>query len=88
MTALLEVYHLGVTFTTEDGPVLAVKDTSFTLNRGEILALPVNTARLHNAAHALTLAEDGLRAASETYRGEEIGRERCREAAEGVRRPQ
>jgi peptide/nickel transport system ATP-binding protein len=39
MTALLEVEHLGVTFTTEDGPVLAVKDMSFTLNEGEILAL-------------------------------------------------
>jgi peptide/nickel transport system ATP-binding protein len=36
---LLEVEHLGVTFTTEDGPVLAVKDMSFTLNPGEILAL-------------------------------------------------
>jgi peptide/nickel transport system ATP-binding protein len=38
-TALLEVDHLAVTFTTEDGPVLAVKDMSFTLNQGEILAL-------------------------------------------------
>jgi peptide/nickel transport system ATP-binding protein len=36
---LLAVEHLGVTFTTEDGPVLAVKDMSFTLNPGEILAL-------------------------------------------------
>ncbi|HEX5407075.1 MAG TPA: ABC transporter ATP-binding protein [Pseudonocardiaceae bacterium] len=39
MTALLEVDHLAVTFRTEDGPVLAVKDMSFTLNPGEILAL-------------------------------------------------
>ena len=38
-TALLEVEHLAVTFDTEDGPVLAVKDMSFTLNPGEILAL-------------------------------------------------
>jgi len=36
---LLEVDNLGVTFTTENGPVLAVKDMSFTLNPGEILAL-------------------------------------------------
>ena len=39
MSALLEVDHLAVTFDTEDGPVLAVKDMSFTLNPGEILAL-------------------------------------------------
>src|ERR1700744_3598337 len=38
-TALLEVAPRAVTFTTEDGPVLAVKDMSFTLNQGEILAL-------------------------------------------------
>ncbi|HEY4458546.1 MAG TPA: ABC transporter ATP-binding protein [Pseudonocardiaceae bacterium] len=36
---LLSVEHLRVTFDTEDGPVLAVKDMSFTLNAGEILAL-------------------------------------------------
>jgi peptide/nickel transport system ATP-binding protein len=36
---LLEVDHLRVTFDTEDGPVLAVKDMSFTLRAGEILAL-------------------------------------------------
>jgi peptide/nickel transport system ATP-binding protein len=39
MTAVLEVEHLGVTFATEDGPVLAVKDMSFTVEPGEILAL-------------------------------------------------
>jgi peptide/nickel transport system ATP-binding protein len=36
---LLSVEHLRVTFDTEDGPVLAVKDMSFTLAAGEILAL-------------------------------------------------
>jgi peptide/nickel transport system ATP-binding protein len=36
---LLDVRDLRVTFTTEDGPVIAVKDVSFTLERGEILAL-------------------------------------------------
>jgi peptide/nickel transport system ATP-binding protein len=36
---LLAVENLRVTFATEDGPVLAVKDVSFTLGRGEILAL-------------------------------------------------
>ncbi|HJP79227.1 MAG TPA: ABC transporter ATP-binding protein [Pseudonocardiaceae bacterium] len=36
---LLSVEHLRVTFDTEDGPVLAVKDMSFTLGAGEIVAL-------------------------------------------------
>jgi peptide/nickel transport system ATP-binding protein len=36
---LLAVDHLRVTFDTDDGPVLAVKDMSFTLRAGEILAL-------------------------------------------------
>jgi peptide/nickel transport system ATP-binding protein len=36
---LLEVTDLRVEFTTEDGPVIAAKDVSFTLERGEILAL-------------------------------------------------
>ncbi|HEX5120046.1 MAG TPA: ABC transporter ATP-binding protein [Pseudonocardiaceae bacterium] len=38
-TTVLEVEHLGVTFATEDGPVLAVKDMSFAVRPGEILAL-------------------------------------------------
>ncbi|WP_020576312.1 ABC transporter ATP-binding protein [Actinopolymorpha alba] len=37
--SLLEVEDLRVTFTTEDGPVLAVKRMSFALESGEILAL-------------------------------------------------
>ena len=37
--SLLEVRNLRVTFGTEDGPVLAVKDMSFELHPGEILAL-------------------------------------------------
>ncbi|GHH71927.1 ABC transporter ATP-binding protein [Streptomyces sulfonofaciens] len=36
---LLEVSGLRVTYRTEDGPVLAAKDVSFSLGRGEILAL-------------------------------------------------
>jgi peptide/nickel transport system ATP-binding protein len=36
---LLEVTDLRVQYQTEDGPVLAAKDVSFTLERGEILAL-------------------------------------------------
>jgi len=37
--SLLEVDQLSVSFDTEDGPVLAVKDVSFELERGEILAV-------------------------------------------------
>jgi peptide/nickel transport system ATP-binding protein len=37
--SLLEVTDLRVEYRTEDGPVLATKDISFTLERGEILAL-------------------------------------------------
>jgi peptide/nickel transport system ATP-binding protein len=37
--SVLEVQNLRVTFITEDGPVLAVKDMSFALEAGEILAL-------------------------------------------------
>jgi peptide/nickel transport system ATP-binding protein len=37
--SLLEVTNLRVTYATEDGPVIAVKDMSLTLDRGEILAL-------------------------------------------------
>ena len=37
--SLLEVENLRVTFVTEDGPVLAVKQMSFALEQGEILAL-------------------------------------------------
>ncbi|MBM0226737.1 MULTISPECIES: ABC transporter ATP-binding protein [Micromonospora] len=37
--SLLEVEHLRVEFATEDGAVIAVKDVSFTLEAGEILAL-------------------------------------------------
>ena len=37
--SILEVEHLRVEFATENGPVIAVKDVSFTLERGEILAL-------------------------------------------------
>lgn len=37
--SVLEVDHLRVEFMTEDGPVIAVKDVSFTLEPGEILAL-------------------------------------------------
>jgi peptide/nickel transport system ATP-binding protein len=36
---LLEVSGLRVEYRTEDGPVIAAKDVSFTLERGEILAL-------------------------------------------------
>ncbi|HKN96824.1 MAG TPA: ABC transporter ATP-binding protein [Pseudonocardiaceae bacterium] len=38
-TTVLDVEHLRVTFATEDGPVLAVKDMSFAVAPGEILAL-------------------------------------------------
>ncbi|MCI2423020.1 ABC transporter ATP-binding protein [Saccharopolyspora sp. K220] len=37
--SLLEVSNLRVEFRTEDGPVIAAKDVSFTLAEGEILAL-------------------------------------------------
>jgi peptide/nickel transport system ATP-binding protein len=36
---VLDVSNLRVQFTTENGPVIAVKDVSFALQRGEILAL-------------------------------------------------
>ncbi|MDD3269701.1 MAG: ABC transporter ATP-binding protein [Syntrophomonadaceae bacterium] len=36
---LLEVKHLMVSFTTEEGEVQAVRDVSFSLKRGEILAI-------------------------------------------------
>ena len=39
MSALLEVDGLGVTFTTEDGPVHAVNDVSLTIQRAQILAV-------------------------------------------------
>jgi peptide/nickel transport system ATP-binding protein len=39
VSTLLDVEHLSVTFTTDEGPVLAVKDMSFNLRAGEILAL-------------------------------------------------
>ncbi|MGA8115815.1 MAG: ABC transporter ATP-binding protein [Actinocatenispora sp.] len=38
-TPLLEITGLRVTFSTEDGPVPAVKDVSLTLDEGEIVAL-------------------------------------------------
>ena len=39
MTALLEVRNLKVGFDTEDGPVRAVNDVSFSVRAGEILAI-------------------------------------------------
>jgi peptide/nickel transport system ATP-binding protein len=38
-TALLEVANLSVTFTTDDGDVHAVRDVSFSMRTGEVLAL-------------------------------------------------
>ena len=37
--ALLEVENLTVTFPTEEGPVTAVDDLSFTIGRGETLVI-------------------------------------------------
>ncbi|MEN9301182.1 MAG: hypothetical protein RLZZ254_963, partial [Actinomycetota bacterium] len=39
MTALLDVQHLGVRFRTEFGEVQAVRDVSFSVAKGETLAV-------------------------------------------------
>ncbi len=39
MTALLEINNLTVTFDTEAGPLTAVNDVSFTVQRGEVLGI-------------------------------------------------
>ena len=42
--ALLEVENLTVTFPTEEGPVTAVDDLSFTIGRGETWSSSANRA--------------------------------------------
>ncbi len=37
--ALLEVRNLKVGFATDSGPILAVNDVSFSVNKGEIVAI-------------------------------------------------
>jgi peptide/nickel transport system ATP-binding protein len=75
MTALLEITDLNVRFTTADGEIEALKDTSLIVREGECLGVVGESgsgkSQLFLAAFGL-LAANGRATGSVKYRGEEI----------------
>lgn len=70
---LLEVEHLSTEFATRRGPVRAIRDVSFSIDKGEILALvgESGSGKSVTSLSIMEAARRGLRSLKQQYQAQQ-----------------